>query len=56
MLQIDWKANSAIRRFGQESEDQPKRQARGDPDWHHDKWFWKRRIDRRGRLVQDRHI
>ena len=56
MLQIDRKANAPVRRFGEKRKDQAEREAGGDPDRHHDKRFWKRRIDGRGRLVEDRHI
>ena len=56
MFQIDWKANPPIRRFGEKREDQPEREATGDSDWHHDKRFWKRWIDRRGRLIENCHI
>ncbi len=56
MFQIDWKANPPIRRLGEKRKDQPEREAGADPDRHHDKRFWKRRIDGRRRLVENRHI
>jgi hypothetical protein len=56
IFQVNWKANPAIRCFRKKRKDQTKRESGDNPNWDYDKRLWKRRVNGRGRLVQDRHI
>jgi hypothetical protein len=56
MFQIDWEADSPIRRLGEKRKDQPEGKASAYADRHDNKRLWKRRINRGGRLVENRHI
>src|ERR1700722_1289165 len=56
IFQIGWKTNPPIRRFGEKRQDQPEGEPGGNPDWHHGKRLWKRRLDGRKRLVEDGHV